>query len=371
MARPRILVVRLGSMGDILHALPAVALLRRTWPDSAIDWVVHPKWRDLLAANPLGLDPIYVDRKSASSLRQALSRLRATAYDFAIDFQGLIQSAIVTRVARRAAAYGFHRSLVREWPAALFYTHALRTAEPHVVGRNLALAVAAGAAPGPVEFLLPPGCPEGELPERFVLAAPLAGWTAKQWPLEYYAPLARRLRESFGLSLVLNGPPSSEPLLRTVAGAHVHISGLSGLIDATRRATAVLGLDSGPMHLAAALGKPGVALFGPTDPARNGPYGNSLTVLRHASAMGTYTRGSAVDPSLRALTPDIVFVALNEALLNAQSVGDAQPVSNAQSPRNSQPDLEAQSPRNAQSTAAPASDPPAARANASAGDSAS
>ena len=234
-------------------------------------------------------------------------------------FSGPLQSAIVTRVARRAAAYGFHRSLVREWPAALFYTHALRTAEPHVVGRNLALAVAAGATPGPAEFPLPQGRPEGQLPARFVLAAPLAGWRSKQWPLEYYAPLARRLREQFDLALVLNGPPSSEPILRTVEGAHVHISGVSGLIDATRRATAVLGLDSGPMHLAAALRTPGVALFGPTDPARNGPYGNSLTVLRAASAGTTYTRGSFPDPSLRALKPEFVFAALSEVLRNAQS----------------------------------------------------
>jgi len=321
MPQPRILVVRLGSMGDILHALPAVALLRRTWPDATIDWVVHPKWRDLLAANPLGVESIGVDRNHPSSLRLALTRVRTTVYDFTIDFQGLIQSAFVTRLARRAAAYGFERFLVREWPAALFYTHTVRTTAPHVVDRNLALAVAAGATPGPAEFPLPPGRPEGELPERFVLASPSAGWTSKQWPLEYYAPLAHRLREDFGLSLVLNGPPSSESLLRTVEGARVHISGVAGLIDATRRATAVLGLDSGPMHLAAALAKPGVALFGPTDPARNGPYGTSLTVLRDAAARTTYKRSSAVDPSLRALTPDVVLAAFSGILADARRRG--------------------------------------------------
>src|ERR1039458_5152796 len=90
----RILVVRLGSMGDILHALPAVALLRRTWPRAAVHWAVHPKWRELLAANPLALELIYVDRTSPASLRAAVRQLRAAAYDFAIDFQGLIQSAI-------------------------------------------------------------------------------------------------------------------------------------------------------------------------------------------------------------------------------------------------------------------------------------
>jgi heptosyltransferase-1 len=223
-------------------------------------------------------------------------------------------------MARRKAVYGFHRSLLREWPASLFYSYTVNTSEPHVVGRNMALAIAAGAHPGPAEFPLPEGRREGELPERFVLAAPLAGWTSKQWPLENYAPLARRLKEEFGLSLVLNGAPNAEAILRSVEGARVHVSGIAGLIDATRRATAVVGLDSGPMHLAAALGKPGVALFGPTDPARNGPYGGSLTVLRHTSAKTTYQRGTVIDPALRALTPEVVAAALFHSLRHSARV---------------------------------------------------
>jgi heptosyltransferase-1 len=320
MAQYRILVVRLGSMGDILHALPAVNLMRRTWPEAVIEWAVHPKWAGLLEGNPLDVRPIYVDRKSAASRREAFARLRAQRYDIAVDFQGLIKSAIVSRVARREAVYGFHRSLLREWPSSWFYSHAVNTSEPHVVGRNMALAIAAGAHPGPAEFPLPEGRREGELPERFVLAAPLAGWTSKQWPLENYAPLARRLKEEFGLSLVLNGAPNAEAALRSVEGAWVHVSGIAGLIDATRRATAVVGLDSGPMHLAAALGKPGVALFGPTDPARNGPYGDSLTVLRHPSAKTTYKRGTAIDPALRVLTPEVVADALCQSLRQTMAI---------------------------------------------------
>ena len=307
-------------MGDILHALPAVTLMRRTWPDAVIEWAVHPKWRDLFEGNPLCIQPIYLNRKDAASRREAVARLRARQYDFAIDFQGLIQSAIVSRIARRKTVYGFHRSLLREWPAALFYSRTIRSSEAHVVDRNIALAVAAGAQRGPVEFPLPDGCAEGELPERFVLAAPLAGWISKQWPLENYTPLARRLNEEFGLALVLNGAPGTESVLRQVEGATVHISGIAGLIDATRRATGVVGLDSGPMHLAAALGKPGVALFGPTDPDRNGPYGDSLSVLRHPSAKTTYKRGADIDPAMRALTPDAVATALSQRLRQAMTV---------------------------------------------------
>jgi len=318
MAQYRILIVRLGSMGDILHALPAAALLRRTWPEGVVEWAVHPKWSDLFEGNPLQIRPIYLDRKSASSRREAFARLRSERYDFVIDFQGLIQSAIVSRVAKRKTVYGFHRSLLRERPAAWFYSHTVNTSSAHVVDRNIALVVAAGAQAGPVEFPLPEGRPEGELPERFVLAAPLAGWTSKQWPLENYAPLVRWLKTEFGLALVLNGAPGAEAVLRSVDGAWVHTSGIAGLIDATRRATAVVGLDSGPMHLAAALGKAGVALFGPTDPARNGPYGGSLTVLRDASAKTTYQRGTVIDPALRALTPDVVAAALSRCLQQSE-----------------------------------------------------
>ena len=315
----RILVVRLGSMGDILHALPAVAQMRRKWPDAAIDWAVHPKWNDLLEANPLSVQPIFVDRRDPASRRKAITRLRADTYDFAIDFQGLIQSSIVSRIARRRTAYGFHRSMLREWAASLLYSHSVRSSERHVVDRNMALAAAAGADRGVAEVPLPVGRPEGELPERFILAAPLAGWTSKQWPLEYYAPLADQLRAEFGLSLVLNGVPISEAVLRTVKGVQVHISGISGLIDATRRAVGIVGLDSGPMHLAAALRKPGVALFGPTDPERNGPYSKSIVVLRHPSAATTYKRGTSIDPALRALTPQVVADALARRLQVALS----------------------------------------------------
>jgi len=138
-----------------------------------------------------------------------------------------------------------------------------------------------------------------------VLASPLAGWGSKQWPLEMFAEVARLL----DLPLVVNGPPEAAETLARIRGAHVHVSGLAGLIDATRRAHAVIGVDSGPMHLAAALSKPGVAIFGPTDPARNGPYGGSLRVLRSSSAVTTYKRRDD-DGWMREITPAAVVEAL-------------------------------------------------------------
>jgi heptosyltransferase-1 len=164
-----------------------------------------------------------------------------------------------------------------------------------------------------VEFPLPPGREEGLLPDgRFVLASPLAGWGSKQWPMENWSRLARRLKEDLNIPLVVNGAPSSEAVLRAIDGAAVHLSSVAGLLGATRKAACVVGVDSGPMHVAAALGRPGVALFGPTDPARNGPYGGTFTVMRSPGAVTSYKRGDTPDQSMAALQADVVFAAVKE-----------------------------------------------------------
>jgi heptosyltransferase-1 len=249
-------------------------------------------------------------------MRTAFSRLRGQKFDLVVDFQGLIQSALVAAVTRSRNVVGFCRAEAREGLATLFYTTKVTTKGPHRVDSYLQLASAAGATKALRQFPLPDGSPEGELPSgNFVLASPLAGWGSKQWPLDYYSHLARTLE----LPLVVNGPPSAEPALRQVAGARVHLSGIPGLIHATRRATAVIGVDSGPMHLAAALSKPGVAVFGPTDPLTHGPYGRSLKVLRAPSAVTSYKRRSGIDPSMRAIQPGQVLEALAAQKLDLQN----------------------------------------------------
>jgi heptosyltransferase-1 len=231
-----------------------------------------------------------------------------------VDFQGLLKSALVAMTAKPASIYGFDANQVRERDAALFYQHRISSSAAHVVDRNLDLAAAAGAVcEGPPVFPLPPGSREGDLPAgEFVLASPLAGWASKQWPLPHYRALATLLQREIGIPLVLNGSPGAQ--FGQIDPAVAHYSGLPGLIHATRRAAAVLGVDSGPLHLAAALRKPGVAIFGPTDPARNGPYGHSLQVLRSAAAITSYRRGASIDESMRNISPDEVFEALRGAL---------------------------------------------------------
>jgi heptosyltransferase-1 len=121
-----------------------------------------------------------------------------------------------------------------------------------------------------------------------------------------------RLYKELGVPLVLDGPPGAD--FAAAEGVVAHYSSLSGLIHATRRAAAIVGVDSGPLHLAAALGKPGVAIFGPTDPARNGPYGDSLRVLRTPEAVTTYKRGAAIDSSMQDISPDAVFEVLRTVI---------------------------------------------------------
>jgi heptosyltransferase I len=310
-----ILAVRLGAMGDIIHALPAVASLKHSYPGWRLTWVVEPRWTALLAGNPF-VDRVVALRREA--LIESRRDLCADRYDFAVDFQGLLKSALVASLARPRRIFGFHQTQTRERAAGLFYSDKTASRSVHVVDRNLDLAAAAGAGSVLKKFPIPQGEAEGDLPEGdFVLASPLAGWRSKQWPLESYRTLAARMREELGIPLVLNGPPGS---------GFAHISGLPGLIHATRRAAAVVGVDSGPMHLAAALGKPGVAIFGPTDPARNGPYGDSLQVLRSSSAVpdykcggerGAYRRGKAIDESMRAVSPDAVFEVLKSVLCSS------------------------------------------------------
>jgi heptosyltransferase I len=302
-------------MGDVFHAMPAVASLRASFPSSSIVWAIDPKWSPLLEGCPWIDEIVSFDRRVSGSVRRTWSALRREPFDLAIDFQGLIKSSLLLRAAQAEVRFGFERDQLREPLAGILYDRRAAAPSAHIVDKNLDLAQAAGATTRIAEFFVPPGAPEGVLPaEPFVLANPLAGWPAKQWPLENYSALARLIRAGRGCRLVLNGPPASESLLRTVEGADVHISGLPGLVDATRRAAAVAGLDSGPMHLASALHRPGVALFGPTDPKRNGPYSRSLAVLRVQDAVTSYKRRAEIDPSMREIRPEAVAQALFEVL---------------------------------------------------------
>lgn len=309
----KILVVRLGAMGDILHTMPAVQRIRLGMPQAEITWVLEPRWIPLLAGTGLVNHVLPLDRRDGLSVWIALRWLRRWNPDVAIDFQGLLKSSITGLFSGASRRYGWAADAARERHSAIFQTDCITPHHDHIVLRNLELAAALGVPQIQADVPAPAGFPEGHLPDvPYVLAAPFAGWASKQWPIERYIEIGQRLWLTRRMKLVLNVMPSaqlpdSEYLVR-------HSSGIDGLIHATRNATAVIGVDSGPLHLAALMHKPGVALFGPTDPARNGPHGGTIRTLRAAGVETTYKRGDAIAPSMLALDTDRVWNTLQEVL---------------------------------------------------------
>ena len=314
-----ILVIRLGAMGDIIHALPAAASLKLSFPQRKLHWLVARKWMPLLHGNPYVDEVIPFDRRGPASLLSSWRQLRDVKPDLAIDFQGLLQSSISGRIARPSAFFGFDRSVARESLASILYSQRVAVTGPHRIQRNLQLVAAAGASTLTENAWIPLGSPEGTLPSRpFVLASPFAGWTSKQWPMESYDRLGSILREE-GLELVLNIPEQKALQLQKSNGVRLHTSSLDGLIDVTRRALAVIGVDSGPLHLAAALDKPGVALFGPTDPAQTGPFKSNMVVLRSSSVQTTYKRHGRIHASMAEISAEQVTDALLKSLCQGEA----------------------------------------------------
>ncbi len=325
----RILLVRVGAMGDILHALPAVSALRVALPDAYIGWAVEPHWRALLS--PGLVDQVHEiptrDWKekplSVRTLKQILglrAELKLARYDLAVDLQGSLRSGFLARLSGAAKVVG--AAVPREMPARTFYTHRVALYQPGVIAQAFELLNAAtGLRLGPAPALLPEGdpLPAGEgLKPGYILISPSAGWGAKQWPRHAYQELIRRF-EAAGYQVVVNGgrnPDERRAALTEDTHAVVQSSTVAELITLTRQAALVIGGDTGPMHLGAALGVPTLALFGPTDPARNGPYFPSarVKVLRHPSSQTSLKRLPGPDPGLQRITVEEVYEAALELL---------------------------------------------------------
>jgi lipopolysaccharide heptosyltransferase I len=329
----RILIVRLGSLGDIVHAVPAVAALMRGWPDAAIDWVTAPGYRDLVGMVRGLHRVITVDTRrlgGAEGVAATIRTLRAARYDAVLDLQGLLKSAVLARVARGARILGYSRADLREPLAAVCYSETVDvSAAAHVIGKGLALAratgVAAGALAGPPAFpLVVPAVPAVEqlasrmAPGGYALLNPGAAWPNKQWPVDRFGALAAALRRERALpSVVLCGPGErgrAEAVVAASGGAaevapQATIPGIAAL---ARQARLVVSGDTGPLHLAAAVGTPAVALFGPTRADRNGPWSaDDVSLSRQAECQCAYQRRCTRDvPCIHGIeTTDVVTAA--------------------------------------------------------------
>jgi heptosyltransferase I len=287
---PRLLIVRLGALGDLVHTLPTLAALRRAWPDATIDWLVDARYAGLLPFVS-GYNRVLVLERTQrwGGVPAAVRAMRAQRYDAALDLQGLLKSGVLARLSGAPRVVGFSSAHLRERAARLCYTEVVEPeAGVHVVHKNLAVARHMGAAPGPLEFALSAPMSTtlaAALPEpgadgrrRFAVVNPGAGWPNKRWPAERFGAVAAALRSRHGLPSMITWGPGEEDLARRVAD---HASGaarlapptaLGDLIALLGCASLFVGGDTGPLQLAAALGVPIVSMFGPTNPARNGSW---------------------------------------------------------------------------------------------------
>jgi heptosyltransferase-1 len=342
----RILIVRLGAMGDVLHALPAVSALRATLPGCQIGWAIEPQWTALLRATSAAADtsrgslmPVIdhlhivpakqwarrpLSAQTLRSIRAVRRELRSQHYDLAIDLQGAIRSAWIGRMAHTPRLVG--EQSPREPLARWLFSERAPTTGVHVIEQarevvEQALQKTRGALPDCAPDL--PRDPAAEqwvdawLAERsirqFVLMNPGAGWGAKCWPAERYAEVAQQIAAA-GFPVVVNAGPNEIPLAETLghrAGpqAFVMSGSLDTLIASTRRAALFIGGDTGPLHLAAALRIPVIGIYGPTDPARNGPWGTRATVLRHPQSRRDHARRSQPEAGLLTITSASVVAA--------------------------------------------------------------
>lgn len=313
-----ILIIKPSALGDIVQALPALSTLRKSFPDAEISWLVRPEFAPLLEGHPYLTRIIHFDRKflgkawvhpsALGALLSLFHRLRRSNFDAVFDFQGLFRTAFFARVSGCKKRFGLAdaKELSR-----FFYTHRIEKPADslHVVDYYMNLVRAAGAAELEAEFILP-GNKTAEKSVESLLAAenitsgsyavfvPGSAHVEKCWPIDRFAQLAGKLSCDHSLSVVATGSPSEANLVeRLVQSADVPISNLAGrtsiseLIALLRNAALVVSNDTGPGHVAAALGRPIVMIFGKSNPVRVAPYHRANAIV-------------AIDPRGRGLLPD-------------------------------------------------------------------
>lgn len=332
----KLLIVRIGAMGDVLHALPAVAALRRAQPAWRIEWAVDTRWLPLLTSSegdmPL-IDAVHpadtrlwsrapLSSPTRHSILQLRGNLQAARFDAVADLQGTIRSAVIARLSGAANRAGYADP--RESAAAWLYTRKLSRCGTHVVeqaaallGAVCGLALTPAVPQMPVDREAEAWADEAVLRRPFCLLAPGAGWTAKQWSTEKFGALAQQLVER-GFHVAVNASNADDELAGRAAAAsrgaaRVLPCTVAQLIALLRRTDLFIGGDSGPTHLAATLAVPLVALFGPTSPERNGPWGaGPHRVLRHADSVTSYRHVATPDAGLAQITVEQVLGAIED-----------------------------------------------------------
>jgi lipopolysaccharide heptosyltransferase I len=299
-----IALIKLSALGDVVHATPVVEALASAFPAARISWIVERREAALLRDHPHLADVVTVDTRAwrkvrtpraalelGRRLRTLRSTLRASRFDVAVDLQGLVKSGAVTSLTGAPVRIGFAAGVCRERANTVFTNrHVTPPASArHVVDQYLSLLRPLGVTPGRVAFRLPTDDRAEERVEEFFAAAglkprdrvvvlnPGAGKAAKRWPVERFAELGARLARDADARVVVLWGPGEESAARGIAKAPgvamAPPTDLGALVAVVRRASVMVAGDTGPLHVAAALGTSCVGLYGPTSAERNGPYG--------------------------------------------------------------------------------------------------
>lgn len=303
----RILIIKMSSLGDLFHALPAVHLIKQH-TGAAVDWVVHDIYAELAGCFTDVERVIAFPRRNFWRQRAAfVTELRQERYDLALDMQGLLKSALVMRSVRADRRVG--PSFSRE--GSRFFYDAVsgpRNKKRHAVEENLDTVRFLGIPMGPVEF--PVRFPKVDLagPRPQVGLLPCSRRADKNWPPERFAEVARALREKTEAHIVLLGSPADRPvcdaLARSVGEGVTNLCGKTTMLElggAVRALDLLITVDSGPMHVAAAVGTPTVAVFGPTNPVKTGPYGPLHRVVQQGEDLARLPAAPVVTAALQAL----------------------------------------------------------------------
>jgi heptosyltransferase-1 len=329
MPEPRFLVVRLGSLGDIVHTFPAVSGLRDTFPDAEIVWLTHPRWKLLVESSRLASQVWATETRSIHSLRKIIEALRIARWDAAIDYQGLWKSAALPFFGGIKRRIGFSSDTIREFGVPVLYTDRVPCTATHIADQNGELSLRAGARQPISPFTLHvPQVDDCGIRDhlsqlglsRYIVLSPGGGWRSKCWPPERFGQLCKLIRDSLALRCVVNFGPGEDDLALAVRECSgdaepVPYNGpLGPLMALLRNAACIVGGDTGPLHLAIALGAPAVAIFGPTDPARNGPYRTDDIVLRASNVVTTHSRADQTHPSLLQIQVSEVFDSVRRRL---------------------------------------------------------
>jgi lipopolysaccharide heptosyltransferase I len=329
----KILLIKPSAIGDVVQTLPILNLLRRRFRDAKICWLLTPLCAGLLEGHPQLDDIILFERhRYASSWRdpgalmdlyELTRELRRREFDLVIDLQGLFRSGWLTRMTRAPIRMGFANARELAW---LAYTHRVPVpnVEVHALERYLSVTDLLGCGREPVEFHFATDANDREFAaslvagiDRYALLFPGTNWPTKRWPVEHFAAIVKPLEERLGLKCLVGGGSNELELARKIPGA-INVAGKTTLRQLTaliERASLVISNDSGPMHIAAALNRPLVALFGPTNPIRTGPYKREGSVLRlDIPCSPCYSRSCSHQSCLRWMSVEAVLRAAENQL---------------------------------------------------------